>query len=200
MYTLDPEAARGAEPTGGRITEKGKYVGKFLRAQHIVADSGTKGIDFDFQTDDGRRARFSIYTEKGDGTRIYGFKQLMAIMTCLSLRQLADPKPIPAKVFDFDLNKEVERVVPQFPELLGKPIGLLLTMEEYNPGKWRPNLYAPFQAETELVASEILDRKTVPTKLPSMVQALRDKPMRADVPQTAEAPQPDHPALSDIPF
>lgn len=199
MYKLDTEAARAAEPTGGRITEKGKYKGKFLRAQHIVAESGTKGIDFDFQADDGRRARFSIYTEKEDGTRIYGFKQLMAIMTCLSLREIGEPKHVPAKIYDFDLGKEVDRVVPQFPELIGKPIGLLLTMEEYNPGKWRPNLFAPFQAETELVASEILDRKTTPAKLASMVLALRDRPMRADAAPTAE-PVPSDPAFSDIPF
>ena len=186
MYTLNTEAARSADNVGGRITEKGKYIGKFTRAQHIVADSGTIGIDFDFVSDDGRKARFSIYTTRADGSTIYGYKQLMAIMTCLELRQLAEPKSIPAKVYDYDAGTEVEKVVPQFPELLGKPIGLLLHMEEYGDnGKWRPAMSGAFQASTELVASEILDRKTQPMKLPAMVQALRDRPKKSAAPQPA---------------
>jgi hypothetical protein len=48
MYALDTEAAKAADSTGSRISERGKYKGQFTRAQHIVADSGTKGIDFDF--------------------------------------------------------------------------------------------------------------------------------------------------------
>jgi hypothetical protein len=205
MYALDPTAAKAAESTGNRITEKGKYKGKFTRAQHIVSDKGTYGIDFDFVSDAGQKARFAIYTQRGDGTQVYGFKQLSAIMACLSLRQLADPRETPAKIYDFDLQKEIEAVVPQFTELLGKPIGLLFSMEEYKADKWRPNLAGAFQATTELVASEILERKTSPQQLPRMVQTLRDKPLRADTGRSidagnravAEAGADD---LGDIPF
>jgi len=180
MYALDPAAAKAAESTGSRIAEKGKFKGKFTRAQHIVSENtGTLGIDFDFVADGGQKARFSIYTKREDGTPVYGFKQLSAIMACLALRNLDNPKDTPAKVYDFDQQREVEVVVPQFTELLGKPVGLLFTMEEYKPGKWRPNLAGAFQASTELVASEILDRKTQPLQLAKMVQALRDKPLRA---------------------
>lgn len=180
MYALDTTAAKGAENTGSRITEMGKYKGKFTRAQHIVAkNTGTVGIDFDFVSDTGQKCRFSIYTMKSDGTTIYGFKQLNAIMACMSLRALADPQMRKCKVYDYDLKREVEVEVPQFAELLDKPIGLLFTMEEYDPGKWRPNLAGVFQASTELVASEILDRKTQPQQLAKMVLALRDKPLRS---------------------
>lgn len=180
MYALDTNAAKGAENTGARITEMGKYKGKFTRAQHIVAkNTGTLGIDFDFVSDSGQKARFSIYTRKEDGTTIYGFKQLNAIMACLSLRGLNDPQMKKCKVYDYNLKREVEIEVPQFGELLEKPIGLLFAMEEYDAGKWRPNLAGVFQAGTELVASEILDRKTQPLQLAKMVQALRDKPMRS---------------------
>lgn len=179
MYALDPVAAKAAESTGSRIAEKGKYKGKFTRAQHIVSEKGTFGIDFDFVADGGQKARFAIYTQREDGTQVYGFKQLSALMACLSLRTLADPKDTPAKVYDFDQQRELDTVVPQFTELLGKPVGLLFTMEEYRPGKWRPNLAGTFQASTELVASEILDRKTQPMQLAKMVQALRDKPLRS---------------------
>lgn len=179
MYALDTEAAKAADSTGSRISERGKYKGQFTRAQHIVADSGTKGIDFDFTAENGQKARFSIYTVKSDGTKIYGFKQLMAIMTVLKLRNLTDPVNMQARIYDYDLGKEVDATVPQFAELVNKPIGLLLTMEEYKPGKWRPNLSGIFQADTELVASEILDRKTQPQALAKMVERLQDKPMKA---------------------
>lgn len=178
MYALDPAAAKAAESTGSRIAEKGKYKGKFTRAQHVVSEKGTFGIDFDFVAEGGQKSRFAIYTQREDGTQVYGFKQLSAIMACLALRGLADPKETPAKVYDYDQQREVDVVVPQFTELLGKPLGLLFTMEEYRPGKWRPNLAGAFQASTELVASEILDRKTQPLQLAKMVQALRDKPLR----------------------
>ena len=178
MYALDPQAAKEAESVGNRIAEKGKYKGRFTRAQHIVSENkGTAGIEFDFVTEAGQKARFAVYTMRADGSKIYGFKQLSAIMACLSLRGLADPKNTPAKVYDFDAGQEIDVVVPQFPELLGKPIGLLFTMEEYKPGKWRPNLAGAFQASSELAASEILDRRTQPEQLAKMVQALRDKPL-----------------------
>lgn len=205
MYALNTEAAKAADSTGNRITERGKYVGRFTRAQHVVSQQGTKGIDFDFEANNGQKARFSLYTVKADGSQIFGFKQLMAIMTVLSLRNLAEPVSRRAKVYDFDAGQEVERDVPQFVELLDKPIGLLLTMEEYKEGKWRPNLAGVFQADTELVASEILERKTQPLTLPKMVERLRDKPMQAQ--QGGSSYQPTNSGApdfiddtSDIPF
>jgi len=179
MYKLDTNAAKQADSTGSRISETGKYKGHFTRAQHVVAEkTGTKGIDFDFVADNGQKARFSIYTIKSDGKLIYGYKQLMAIMTVLQIRELADPVDKQARVYDYDQNKEVDVTVPQFVELLNKPIGLLLSMEEYKTDKWRPNLSGMFQADTELVASELLERKTQPQQLAKMVAALRDKPFK----------------------
>lgn len=206
MYKLDPEAARGADQSGNRIAEKGKYKGRFTRAQHTVSEAkGTQGIDFDFVADGGQKARFTIYTTKADGTRIYGYKQLMAMMTCLEVRELSDPKNLPCKTYDFDAKADVDKVVPQFAELLGKPVGLLVTMEEYKAGKWRPNLAGLFQASTELVASEILDRKTQPMRLAQMVQSLRDKPLAAGAESAGSAPAGNgagyfDPADDDIPF
>lgn len=209
MYALDPQAAKEAESVGNRIAEKGKYKGRFTRAQHIVSkDKGTTGIEFDFTSDAGQKARFAVYTMRADGSKIYGFKQLSAIMACLALRGLANPKDTPAKVYDFDLSREVDVTVPQFPELLGKPVGLLFTMEEYKPGKWRPNLAGAFQATTELTASEILDRRTQPEQLAKMVQALRDKPMAAGGARAGgsmddanrDAAYAGGPEMEDIPF
>jgi hypothetical protein len=197
MYQLNPEAAKAADSVGGRIAEKGKYIGTFTRAQHVVSEKGTRGVDFDFVSNSGQKARFSIYTLKADDTQIFGFKQLMAIMTVLGLRSLADPVSMKAKVYDFDAGQEVERIVPQFQELLGKPVGLLFIMEEYNPGKWRPYPAGIFQAATDLTASEILDRKTQPITLPKMVERLSDRPLRATT-HTAPSAAPATATLADM--
>jgi len=70
-YELDKKAAIAADTGSNRIGEKGKYIGRFTRAQHIVSGrTGTEGIDFDFETTDGKRARFTLYTRKSDGTTI----------------------------------------------------------------------------------------------------------------------------------
>lgn len=205
MYKLDTDAARGADQTGNRIAEKGKYKGTFTRAQHITSsEKGTTGVEFDFVSNAGQKARIAIYTMRADGTRIYGFKQLMAIMTCMGVRELAAPKEMACKKYDFDLGKDMDAVVPMFPELLNKPVGLLFTMEEYKQGKWRPNLAGVFQAETELVASEILDRKTQPARLAQIVQRLQDKPFTGTAPTASngfsDTPAGYNAADDDIPF
>jgi hypothetical protein len=190
MYKLDTNAARAAESGGGRISECGAYKGKFIRAQAIEATTGTKGIDIDFISDAKQRARFTIYTERADGTRIFGFNQLMSIMTCMSLRELSDPKMITARIYDFDAGREVDQDVMQFSELLNKPIGMLFEMEEYKLDKWKPVMAGAFQADTELMASEILDRKTAPEALAKRIHALRDRPMKTQG-STALRPAPE---------
>lgn len=202
MYKLDTSAAKAADSTGSRIQETGKYKGHFTRAEHIESKkTGTKGIDFDFVADNGQKGRFSIYTVKSDGTTIYGYKQLMAILTVLGLRGIADPIPTVSKVYDYDLKAEIDKTVDQFVELLNKPIGLLISMEEYEAGKMRPNLSGVFQADTELVASEILDRKTQPVALTKMVAMLRDKFLKTSAaPAQAQQSSGFNPADDDIPF
>jgi len=190
-YAFDKQAALAADNTSNRISEKGKYIGLFTRAEHITSKTGTEGIDFDFVTRDGSRARFALYTRKSDGTTTYGYKQLMAIMTCLRQNGLSEPQHRPARVWDFDTAKEVEKTVPQFIELLNKPIGLLIHMEEYtnNQGesKWRAGFAYAFEASTELMASEILEQKAVPEKLPKVLLALKDRPLKEAGPSAARA-------------
>jgi len=178
-YDYDKQAALSADNISGRITEKGKYIGTFTRAEHITSKTGTLGIEFDFVTHDGLRARFALYTRKSDGTTTYGYKQLMTMLTCLKLRGLAEPQNRTARVYDFDARREVEKTVPQFVELLNKPIGLLIHMEEYgDAGKWRPAFAYAFEADTELMAAEILEKKVTPERLPKVLLALRDRPLK----------------------
>lgn len=183
MYELNADSARKADQGGQMINEVGKYVGIFTQAEDVTAKSGTKGVSLTFESNSGQKARLSIYTKKADGQTIMGFDTLMAIMTCLKLRSIKPTAGV-VKNWDNDQRKEVERESTVFPDLVGKPIGLLLETEDYikqdgtiaqNP---RLVIKSVFQAETELTASEILDRKTVPNNLPKMVAGLHHRPLK----------------------
>ena len=180
MYALDTTAAKKADQTGSRINELGKYVGQFKQAEDITASTGTKGIALRFEAN-GQTADLSIYTQRSNGEQIMGYQTLMAIMTCLQLRNIA-PKPGMVKHWDNDTRQEVDKQAQVFPELCGKDIGLLLETEDYTKKDGgvgtRMVIAGIFQAKTELTASEILDRKTTPEHLAKMVARLRHRPAK----------------------
>jgi len=124
-YQLDPQAAKEAASLSNRITEKGQYTGTFIRAQHITSKNGIEGIDFDFLTDDEKRARFFLYTRRENGETVYGYKQLMTILTCLKLHGLQAPQMRSATIWDSEAQEEKQADVPQFVDLLNKPNTLL---------------------------------------------------------------------------
>jgi hypothetical protein len=178
-YALDANTARKADQRGGFIDETGKYIGKLTRAESITTDKGTKGIDFSFTSNDGRRTRFSIYTHKKDGSVIsIGNSFVMALMTCLSVRSMS-PKPTKVKKWDRNANTEVDATASCYQELMNKDIGLLLERETFikedgGTGS-RMILAGVFQAGTELMASEILDKKVRPEQLGKVIDTLRDR-------------------------
>lgn len=186
MYALDPKAAQKADQTGNRINEIGKYVGTFTQVEDITAGTGTKGLALRFDAN-GQNAALSLYTKKADGETIMGFDVLMAIMTCLKLRNI-EPKDGTVKYWDRDTNSEQTKAAKVFPDLCGKPIGLLLETEGYykNDGSLGNKMVIAgvFQAGTELTASEILDRKTTPELLPKLVARLRHRPAKAAKPHS----------------
>lgn len=189
MYELDPNAARKADQTGNRISEIGKYVGTFTQAEDITATTGTKGVALRFDSN-AQTANLSLYTTKANGDQIMGYQALMAIMTCMKLRGLT-PKAGTVKFWDNDAKADATRQGQVFPDLCGKPIGLLLETEDYpkNDGGigTRMVIAGIFQPETELTASEILDRKTKPEQLAKMVARLHHRPARAAKGQPAAA-------------
>lgn len=186
MYQLDLQAARESDNFGSYLNETGKYKGKFTRAEALVSkNKGTHGIGFTFETDSKQTTRFDIWTMKPDGETLTGYKALQAIMTVLRVRGI---QPVQGTVDRYDYeakqNKKVQADV--FPELTGKPIGLVLRNTEYAKVKdghetgetgWRLELVAPFDTN-EFTASEILDKKTQPEKLASLMAHLADKPMK----------------------
>lgn len=180
MYQLDTQAAKKADQTGTRINELGKYVGQFKQAEDITAGTGTKGVALRFESN-GQTANLSIYTQKSNGETIMGFQVLMAIMTCLQLRNIT-PKEGIAKHWDNETRTEVEVSALLFPELCGKDIGLLLETEDYQKNDGgigtRMVIAGIFQAKTELTATEILEKKTTPEHLEKMVSRLRHRPVK----------------------
>jgi hypothetical protein len=102
-------------------------------------------------------------------------------MVCLSLRNVSDPEPIEIEKWDNEAKQRVKATVQGFPELMGKEVGLLIQMEiekKSEKGIPRPTIFAPFSAESEKTASEILDpKKPAAAKLEKMVQQVMNKPL-----------------------
>lgn len=222
MYTLDATAAREAENFSSFLSETGKYKGKFIRAEKLVSTKkGTHGVGFTFESDNKQTTRFDIWTMNAQGERIMGFKVLSAIMACLKLKTLAVGNG-PVERYDYDTKQRNTVQAEIFPDLLNKPIGLVLANTEYekmSEGEktgetgWRLELVAPFEAATEFTASEILDRATQPKKLAAIVSMLADRPLknkpapRQNSYSYEAAPPVGHPASGgfespedDIPF
>lgn len=187
MYDLDVNAAKQADQTGKFIKETGKYIGRFIKAEDLTAQSGTKGVSFTLEADDKRTANFTIYTIKADGTKLFGYQTLMAIMACLKLRKINPPVIGVATKYDFDQKKEVQYQAPLLLDLMNKPIGVLLQNCEYEKQKdrvptgeygWKIEIQGAFEAATELTATEVLSGKTKPEMLANMVAHLADRPLK----------------------
>lgn len=174
-YTLNMEAAKAAG-TSQRITETGRYVGRFTRAQSVVSrQKSSEGIEFTFEADDGRAADYlTVWTHDVDGKELAGFKMLNALMTCMKLREIKATK---SKV-ERD-GKSEEAFV--YPALLQK-IGLLLQRETYEKTTggegFKFNIVLPFAHDTGLTALEILERKTTPEQADKIAATLADRAPR----------------------
>lgn len=192
MFNLDANAARSADNKSAFIDEAGKCIGEFLRAEYMEKkDTGSTGIGLTFKTRDGAEASFYLNLTYQHGTRNEGgYAMMNAIMACLQLRTVGAPQPIKFEKWNSETRQREQVTAPGFPELLKKPIGLLIQMEiekDSQNGMPRPTIYAPFSAESEKTASEILDpRCTAPAKLEKMVQQLMKKPIYDRRPKSAQ--------------
>jgi hypothetical protein len=174
-YDLNPNGARQAG-VSTRISEKGAYVGKFTRAELVTARSGSEGIEFSFETDDGQRADYlSVWTYNGDGKELSGRKLIDAIMTCMKVRSIT-PEATPVKRSDGTTETPL-----QFRALLGR-IGVFLVVEQYekNDGSIGSKmvLALPFEADTKRVAAEVLDKASAGS-FDRILASLRDRPLQA---------------------
>lgn len=202
-YQLSIEHAKSADSGGNRITETGKYIGKFTRAEAVTSKQKTEGLEFTFVSNAGQEADFlSCWTYNVDGKELFGLKVLNALMTCMKVRGIA-PSDATIEKFDNGGKKQVKATV--FADLMNKPIGLLLQREEYikenDQTGYKFNIVGCFDPATELTASEILDKKTSPERLGRMVASLKDKPAaKRSGSSHPNAPGNDGGFSDDIPF
>lgn len=190
-YQLDTNAAKQADAIHSRIDHTGKYVGTFTRAEPTTSTKGSQGVDFSFKADNGGSADYlTIWTHNAKGEQLQGYKVLMAIMTCLRVRSLKAEHGEVEK-YDRDAKARVKVSAPLFKELMGKPVGLLLQMEEYAKAAggtaWKPIIFAPFDKD-EFTASEILGKAAQPETLTRMVMALKDRPLKPGASPASVAP------------
>lgn len=185
MYQLNVEAAKEADSFNSRINDNCKAMGQFTRAESIRADSGTIGIEFDFKSVDGRSATFSLYTLKQDGTQLFGYKQLMAILACLRIKEAIQPEQVQVEKYSFDEKKTIKTIVPAFRALMGKPIGIVFQKElfTYSAGQKagqdgeRVNFFAAFDKDG-FTAKEILERVPKPENLDKVMSMLKTRDSR----------------------
>lgn len=175
-YTADPDAARQAN-ANNYIDQSGKYKGVFTLAEVVSSQKGTEGIEFSFKSDDEQQANYlTLWTYNERGEALYGYKVLNAIMTVMGVKELT---PKQGNLPDKD---GTTRQVLAFPALHNKPVGLVLQKVLYTKkdGKdgYKFNIFAPFQASSELTAKELLDGKTQPQALAGIVGSLKDKDER----------------------
>jgi len=208
-YNLDPNAAKAADNIHSRIEQTGKYLGMLTRAEPVTSAKGSKGVDISFKADTGATADYlTIWTHNGEGKPLMGFNTLMALMTCLKVKNInAENGDI--EKYDPDTKQRAKVNVPLFKDMMNKPIGLLLQMEEYakNAGgtAWKPSIFAAFSTD-EFTASEILNQAKKPETLARMVLALKDKPLKGNAAKPAAAPasMSENPGAdmldSEIPF
>ena len=176
MLKLNTQSAHDADNISSSISELGKYVGVITRAEKLVSDKGTQGLGLSFKADSGQSADYlDLYHAKGDGTQLSAAKTINAILCCARVKQ-ADEGAIDVEKWDKAAGQRRKMRVNGYPALMGKRIGLLLTqvMETGTDGKDRTKLeiFGVFDPETELTASEILQRKTTPERLSSMLDAM----------------------------
>jgi hypothetical protein len=195
--TLNANDAKKADNFATVIRETGKYVGTITRAEKLLSTNGVEGVGFSFKTDDGASASFlDVYTVKPDGEKLRGYNIVQALLCCTRVRN-ADEGQINFQKWDSDARQLVSATATGYPALMGKRIGLVLQRElgtNQNTGADtdRMNIVAVFEANTGLMASEILDQKTKAEKLENVVKMVMANPIRDTRKQRQSRPAQDH--------
>ena len=192
-YSLDPNMARQADEKSGRIEETGAFTGRIKYAIATKSTGGAEGIELHFESSDRRDARVTVWTYKKDGSvNDSGMRLVNSIMTCVMTKQLT-PTEGNADVYDFATSSRVSKRVTLFPELQ-KPVGIVfqLAPEEYKKNGEikvanRLEIYAAYNSQTGMTASEILTKATAAEKLQHMLSTVKDKPLKKYKPKAGDA-------------
>jgi hypothetical protein len=201
---LNSADARKADNIASVIRETGQYLGTITRAEKLLSRNGTVGVGFSFKADDGSTANYlDVYTEKSNGEKLRGHNIVNAILCCTRIKSAEDGS-ITCEKWDNDARRLFTATVPGYPALMNKRIGLVLQKElqtHSTTGKdvERMNIVAAFEASTGLVATEILDGKTEPRRLDSILKMIAANPVR-DSRDRVSTPPVSTPATADDEF
>lgn len=183
-FSLTSENLAGAKSAGQstQVDTKGAYKGKFTKAEAVRSAKGTEGIEFSFRSDAGQTADYlSVWTHDSSGKELYGARLVTAIMACMEVRNCT-PTQGRVKKWDNERQAAVEVEATVYPELMAKPVGVLLCREEYETSngerKWKNVLVMPFEASTERTAREKLEKEPEGKELLGLVERLTDKPLK----------------------
>ena len=173
-FNLNTESAKQAD-AGGRIESTGKYVGVIKSMEFVTAKSGAQGFEVNFESESKEYTTFTIWTVSKDGQPLSGTHKVNALIACCGVRSLT-PTEQALEKYDFDTKQKVKRLCIVAPEMGDKRVGLLLQRENYVNSNGQPrhqmNFFASFNAESELMAKEVLERKTTPELLPKALERL----------------------------
>ena len=177
-YNLDATKARQSESGGRFIKDAGKYVGQFTRAEKIVSKGGAMGIEFDF-SDGSKSCTVTIWTHGKDGAELFGLNAISALMTVMRLKTMSElPQMVKKYIYADKAEKTVQALV--YADLMSKPVGVLVQMEQYLNGngelRVKPAFFCFFDAKSELIATEILDRVVAPKELEQKMAYVMDYP------------------------
>ena len=183
MLTLNAQSAKSADNQSTSIRTSGKYIGTITRAEKLLSQNGTAGLGISFKSHDGQTADYlDLYTINGGGAELPSSKIVHAILAVLKMRTCKEGK-INFEKWSATEKKKINAQADGYPDLMDKKIGFLLQKELYSDFKDgsdrdRMIVVGVFNADNDLTASETLDGKTTPEKLPSMVNLLMDRPVR----------------------
>lgn len=183
MYQLNPKLARQGDVRSGKyISEIGKYKGVFTIAEKVVSnEKGTHGVRFTFRSDEEQLANFDIWTKSASGEEYFGLNQLNALMTCMRIKSIQPAEGI-IKRWDSIAKQEVPYTGQIFSDLMNKPIGILFETEDFEKKDGailtKVAFAGCFEAGSELIATEILDKAIHPERLSHLVSLLKHRPLK----------------------
>ena len=195
-YQRDDQLAVQAEGKfGGRIETSGAYTGRLTLAKERTARTGTKGVEFTFESDEGQIARYlTLWVSRANGEKIeYGYGLLSALMTCLGLESI-ESRPDTLDEWQADTGQWLPAQVEVFEALMNKPIGVLLQREERVWGgrtQVGMRIVEFFDPRDRRTAAEILGNVRQAQSLDRLAANLRESVVRA---YTSPAGAPAGPA------
>lgn len=186
MSTFERDDALVAASTGAAnqpIESSGAYVGVFTQAKHRVAKTGTTGIEFSFEAEDGAVARYmTLWVARANGERIpFAYGLLSGLMVCLGLKSISSV-PAVSEEWDAAVGARVPTPIEAYPDLLNRQVGVLLQREEREwEGKLRVGMRIVdfFNPATRQMPSEILAGAGATGQLETQIAALKDRIVRA---------------------